>query len=263
MNTQDDIAAGNSMTNDYTYKNSLMVRYSEVAPEGCATPAAIAGWLQEAAGHSALSLGFGPERLYALGLAWVLTRFSMRIARLPDAGEIVTVCTWPAQHDRHMGYRAYQLFDAAGALLAEATGVWVILDLTTRTMREIPQELMEVYPQNTKHVSPPAPRVLPRLRARGQGSPLLVRRADLDQNGHVNNTHYIAWLFETLDEAAYPLTSLRSVDITYRAECFPGDTLMIGQAPGEAGPDGKVLIHALRRESDDSEVCRAMTIWKE
>ena len=57
---------------------------------------ALVNFLQEAAGVSAASLGFGMEDLHAKGRTWMLSRLDLRADELPRDGERVIVRTWPA-----------------------------------------------------------------------------------------------------------------------------------------------------------------------
>ena len=86
------------------YDLTLNVRYGEVGADGVATLSSLANWLQEAAGQSASSLGFGEETLTDMGLTWILTRLVLRIRRLPTSCEAIRVHTWPSLLDR-FGYR--------------------------------------------------------------------------------------------------------------------------------------------------------------
>lgn len=85
---------------EHSYDFPLHVRYGEVGADGVVTLSALANWLQEAAGQSASTLGFGEETLSSMGLTWILTRLVLRIRRLPASGEAIRVHTWPSTLDR-------------------------------------------------------------------------------------------------------------------------------------------------------------------
>ena len=80
--------------NEKGYDLTFQVRYGEIGENGVATLAALGNWLQEAAGLSADSLGFGESELLHSNVTWILTRLVLRIARLPRAGEALRVHTW-------------------------------------------------------------------------------------------------------------------------------------------------------------------------
>lgn len=264
----------------------LTVRYGEIGFDGVATLPSLANWLQEAAGQSASSLGFGEEMLAPLGLTWILARLALRIARLPGAGEQLRVRTWPSTLDR-FGHRGYEVYDAENRLIVIGSSAWTIMNMSERKLAPVPPELAEVYPKTPRPCLPFCCRTLPRLadESGAKSAPLRVRRDDLDINGHVNNARYLAWLTEALPAPAAASGDLlipAMLDVSFRAECFPGDELnsvcasapqsdaMLALARQEQTllPDwetgGHAVLHSIRREHGDKpeETCRALSLWR-
>ena len=255
------------------------VRYGEIGENGVATLSALGNWLQEAAGRNAEALGFGENALLQHGVTWVLTRLVLRMDRLPREGEHLRIHTWPAMLDR-FGHRGYEVYDEKNRLIVSGGSAWSVMRLSDRSLSQLPAALVPKYPSEPRPCPPFACRVIPRLRAEHPSHALLrVRRDDLDINGHVNNTRYMAWLMETFPpfssgdrEHAVPLTP-RLVDITFRAECFPQEELecLCASAEPPAGTEKEILgkdapwteLHSIRRIGDNEEVCRALTLWEE
>jgi len=263
-----------------SYDLSFPVRYGEIGENGVATLAALGNWLQEAAGLSADSLGFGEGDMLRHNITWILTRLVLRIDRLPRAGEQLRVHTWPSTADK-LAHRGYEVFDAQGRLIVSGGSAWTAMDLSERRITAIPEDISRLFPADPRPCDAFVGRVIPRLKGDSATSCLLrVRRDDLDINGHVNNTRYLSWLMETLpptpmlskdgQTGAEPLVP-RLLDITFRAECFPQEELECLSAPSEApaGAPAEVLsrevpwalLHSICRLSDESEVCRALTLW--
>ena len=262
------------------YDLSFPVRYGEIGENGVTTLAALGSWLQEAAGLSADSLGFGESEMLSCNVTWILTRLVLRIDRLPRAGEQVRVHTWPSTVDK-LAHRGYEVFDAEGRLIVSGGSAWTAMELASRTLTAVPESISKLFPEDPRPCDPFVGRVIPRLKGDSATSCLLrVRRDDLDINGHVNNTRYLSWLMETLpptpmlskdgETGAEPLVP-RLLDITFRAECFPQEELECLSAPSAAPKDAPAdvlgrevpwaLLHSIRRLSDESEVCRALTLW--
>lgn len=248
----------------------LNVRYGETGADGMTTLSSLANWLQEGAGHSAASLGFGEETLAPMGLTWILTRLVLRIRRLPASGEDIRVHTWPSVLDR-FGYRGYEVFDASNECILSGGSAWSIMDMSARRLAPMPPRLAAIYPSNPRPCDPFSCRVLPRLPGNGdKQAPLRVRRDDLDINGHVNNAHYLSWLLEPFQPRQEQAPSL--IDLGFRAECFPGEELIsqVGVVDGDTedvfGEAAPVrLVHAIRRVTPDGageDVCRAVTLWR-
>ena len=262
------------------YDLSFPVRYGEIGENGVTTLAALGSWLQEAAGLSADSLGFGESEMLSCNVTWILTRLVLRIDRLPRAGEQVRVHTWPSTVDK-LAHRGYEVFDAEDRLIVSGGSAWTAMELASRTLTAVPESISKLFPESPRPCDPFVGRVIPRLKGDSATSCLLrVRRDDLDINGHVNNTRYLSWLMENLpptpmlskdgETGAEPLVP-RLLDITFRAECFPQEELECLSAPSAAPKDAPAdvlgrevpwaLLHSIRRLSDESEVCRALTLW--
>lgn len=264
----------------------LAVRYGEVGRNGEATLASLANWLQEAAGQSASTFGFGEEAMSPLNLGWILTRLVLRIRRLPAPGEAIRVRTWPSLLDR-FGHRGYELFDSDNTLIVSGGSAWSVMDMVNRSLVSLPAELAAGYPPQAPPCDAFTCRVLPRL---DDAQPLRhamikVRHDDLDLNGHVNNARYLSWLMEALPDSSFcsihqPRTgrepALRLVDITFRSECFPGEELTSlcvrvenPEPPQDIDglPAPHKLIHSIRANRSHNgtdkvdDVCRAITLW--
>ncbi len=261
---------------EQAYNMEFSVRYGEIGSDGVATLSAVGNWLQEAAGLSADILGFGARDLLPLGKTWVLARLVLRIARLPLAGERLIVHTWPSTL-AHFGTRGYEIFDSSGKVILSSGSAWLVMDIHDRTLASLPESLVNRYPSNPRTCDRFVCRVIPRLREGACECLIRVRRDDLDINGHVNNTRYMAWILEPLYQHASehpqertPLAP-RLMDITFRSECFPQEELQSLFAPlkspmgipnevmGEKVP--YALLHSIRRNANGNEVCRALTLW--
>lgn len=259
---------------DYFYDYLLNVRYGEVGHDGVVTLTSLANWLQEAAGLNALKLGFGEDIMTSMGLGWILTRLVLRIRRLPASGEAIRVRTWPSGLDR-FAHRGYEVYDADDQLIVSSGSAWSLMDVASRRLAAIPPELAEAFPDESLGCDAFTCRVLPRLAPKDEEpaqASLRVRRDDLDLNQHVNNAHYLSWLLEPLPFVSGQAKIPSLVDLSFRAECFPGEKLVSAYA--QAGPEvGDMpvifdtpapcrLIHAIRRaEGSQDDVCRAVTLW--
>ncbi|WP_295640675.1 acyl-ACP thioesterase domain-containing protein [uncultured Mailhella sp.] len=266
-----------SQASPYEFDINFSVRYGEIGENGVATLSSLGNWLQESAGRNADLLGFGENDLLRHDLTWVLTRLVLRIDRLPREGENLRIHTWPSTLD-HFGHRGYEVYDEQNRLIVSGGSAWSVMSLADRSMAQLPDELVPRYPSAPRPCAPFACRVIPRLRTDTPSKSLLrVRRDDLDINGHVNNTRYLAWILEPLPsesalekkdgESSMP----RLVDITFRAECFPQEELECLCAPSviPSGAEREIFrhavsgarLHSIQRLSDGSEVCRALTLW--
>ena len=117
---------------------------------------ALANWFQEAAGHNASALGFGDERLSRKGRRGYSPAWPFVSRELPSPGDKVNIRTWPAKLE-HLGHRGYEVYNASDELIVAAVSAWTVLDLSTRRLTALPEELAAVYPVNTILASPSRP----------------------------------------------------------------------------------------------------------
>lgn len=233
------------------------VRIADAGPDGGGCIAAVGDYLQEAAADSARRLGFDASLMRRHGLGWVLTREYITMRRYPRLGERVEVETWPASIEKNRARREFILRGAEGEELGIATSQWVAMDMTTRRLASVPQEVIAMYPETPEHSVEFPSRVVPRLKVK-EGTHVArihTRRSDIDVNGHVNNVRYMAWALDALPEAVggRPL----SLDISFRAESGAGQVIVSHAAFSDDG----TCLHSLVREDDGGEVARLKTVW--
>ncbi|MDD6088224.1 MAG: thioesterase [Desulfovibrionaceae bacterium] len=242
------------------------VRHRETSADGKARLAAVADWLQEAAALNAKAMGFGEDQVFARGITWVLTRMVLQINRLPRTEESIRVRTWPGRLDR-FGHRGYEILNADDAtLLLSAAAEWTILDLKTRHIAPMPEDMIQEYPEKTFDIIPFSGKILPKAQNCPHRAQLLVRKDDLDVNGHVNNALYFSWILEPMPKTD---KQLAMVDIRFRSETFPGDHLESSCTAYLPTADDTNLLetrHTIMRTDENgnqTETCRARLFWKE
>lgn len=224
---------------------------------GYLTPAALAGYLQEAAGISADSLGFGLAALNQKGLTWVLARERVELDQPVRWGETLEVMTWPSGLDRVAALRDFRLM-RNGTEIGRAITTWFALDLESRRpvrpTRILPEHLL---PQPEHVMSTAAPSV-PTPAAVDVERRFQVRYSDIDANLHVTNASYVAWALEAVEEARWRRHWMSGMDIQFLAECRMG-----GHVFSRSGVDGEdARLHVMVREDDGKEVARARTVWR-
>jgi len=223
---------------------------------GLLSPAALAGYLQEAAGRSADSLGFGITALNAWGLTWVLARQRLVLDAPIRWGDSLVVETWPAGLDRLAALRDFRLW-RDGVEVGRALTTWYVMDLATRRPSRPDRLLPPERHAQTEHVLPLETAPLPAL-----GSPVLERRfqvrfADIDANRHVTNASYIGWALEAVEEPMWQAQRLAALDVQFLAEAVHGQFVRSRSSPDGAG----ARLHAVVREEDGKELARARTTW--
>jgi acyl-ACP thioesterase len=148
--------------------------------------------LQEAAVQHADLFGVGVRGIAERGTSWVLNRLAVELTRYPRRDEPIRVNTWSTGVQSFKGYREFRLYDG-GELLLSASSLWLWIDLRTRSLTRVPEEIAKTFPVGSG--SPPYRPELDRLRlqapaATAPAMALDLRYSDQDANGHVNHTAY-------------------------------------------------------------------------
>lgn len=177
---------------------------------------------QEAAGAHCRELGLDWDTLQQRDLFWAVIRVQAQLHHLPTFGQTLHAVTWPMPTTRSAFPRTTECYDEHGTLLFTVTNLWVLVDTKKRSMllpaksgvtlegitlgRELPLP-GSIYPDKLANERPR--RVIP---------------ADIDRNGHVNNTRYVEWLTELLGPEAPPIRQLHAV---YQNEALLDDSLVL------------------------------------
>jgi len=88
-----------------------------------------------------------------------------------------------------------------------------------------------------------------------------VRRSDLDSAEHVNNTSYVEWAIEAVSDEVWSTAELAELEIQFVSECHQGQTVLPRSQQVERGDEIEVR-HQLMRHEDNSEVERALSLWR-
>jgi acyl-ACP thioesterase len=238
-------------------KETFAVRSYEVDAFNDLAVPALWGYLQEAAGLSAESLGFGVRRCLDAGFTWVLARQRLELARAARFGETVEIETWPNGTERLAAFREF-VVRCGGEEIARATSTWFLLELKTRRPVDPATALDSAFPRERgpSVVALPAGKI-PTLERAELERPFAIRFADIDLNWHVNNVSYVQWLLEAVPKEVWHGRRPAVVDAQYVAECDWGGRILTRASPSGADQ----FLHSVAREADGREIARGTTAW--
>jgi medium-chain acyl-[acyl-carrier-protein] hydrolase len=188
--------------------------------------------LHRAAGNQVSRLGIGMNELHAQQRTWMLSRFKARVERLPGAGELLELETWPWKTDALRYYRDYRLSGSDGQPLCLATSQWLMVDLERRKPVRVGEITDLLPPVPGKRALDEELKKMELSLDRREERRLTVSEEDLDLNRHVNNARYLQWFTAPLERDSWvapgePFT----FEIHYNAEARLGDTVMIEMSP--------------------------------
>ena len=209
------------------------------------SPLSLANFLQEAAGLHAARLGIGMADLAAEGRTWMLSRLDIRIDSLPREGDRVRVRTWPSGCERLFALRDLVLESESGEALVRAVYAYLVVDVATRKPLR-PDRALDIGRLGTAEhalrdfklgVEPPE--------GAEPACEIRARRRHIDENGHVNNAHYIDWLVDAASDRPEAAGGLRGLRVEFAREVLEGELLA---ARAGSGPGGLVRAELLRGE---------------
>lgn len=249
------------MSRPQTYRRTYRLRTAELNADGQVSTVALSALLLESANLHAHRLGVSLELLVERGYTWFLSRFHLRMERFPSWRDAVTVETWPAEVESLFAVRDYRLFDKAGELLGLATSHWILIDIGRhRPVRRLPPFLLPLHPEEPVRALPTDPKRLPPLTGWQQETTTRVRRADLDQNGHLNAVVQMELLLEATPEDLMTTSRLRELVVEFKSEGKGGEAL-VTRAGKISNADRELWLHDLLSQGDDRLIARAQMVW--
>ena len=230
------------------YSFQSTVRYSETDESGLLTVPALVNYLQDSCLFQAESLGQGVAYTRERGRAWLLSAWRVEIDRLPRFTERIEVSTWATAFGGLYAHRnfAVDVCDADGRpaeRLVRADSMWFMFDAAHgRPVRASLEETL-VYDADLAHDEPLAMEgVRRRIPVEGEGEPavpLVVTRAHIDTNHHVNNAQYVAMAHEVLPAGM----SVRCLEVQYVNAARLGNTVHPRvHRPSDADPGWVVVL---------------------
>ncbi len=219
---------GQKGTGMYSFEGDI--RYSEVDEDGVLTIPSMTNYLQDCALFHSEAIGRGAFHAREVHLSWLVSAWEIQISRLPRFTDHVVVSTWATQFKGIFARRNFTMVGADGAELVRADSQWFMYDdRLGRPVRAPREELAPYDPDLANDVPldmPPLQRQIRLDAPREAGvaaEPVVVARAHIDTNHHVNNAQYIAMAFDALPENAD--ADARWLEVQYCTAARLGDTI--------------------------------------
>lgn len=238
------------------WRDDYKIHSYEVDSQGRVTVPMLCQLMQDSAWNHAQHLGVGYEHLIEKQLLWVLARQLVAISFLPQWGERIHVHTWPTGRDRLFCYRDFRLLNDQNQFFGSATTAWFVIDVMNRKPQRT-DSYFDVWVEHDEHVFSRKPAKIEPLHARDRFKSFSVGYKDLDLNEHVNNVRYVEWILESFPCEFQKHYRMQEMEITYLSEARYDDTITACYERKNA----RSFLHSVRRDSDDTELCRAKTIW--
>lgn len=189
-------------------------------------------YMQDAANCSMEDDGLSYDELFKRGYAFVLSRIRLSSYAPIHSHEMLEVQSWACESRGVQFNRCYRIL-RDGAIVAEAVSVWALVGVNDRKLHRVNEMPVQYRIDDMLELDMPARFRIPedvKLRLVGERT---VEYADIDMNGHMNNTRYPDLLCGHLDGGMIGQRVI-SMGISFNSEARLGETLKIytGQSDG-------------------------------
>lgn len=218
------------MASDFS-EVSFYVKGTECSTNSRLSTAVFMGDLQEAADTGAADTGFDRFLIEKFNACWIILRMKVKIMDMPKWRDTFKVRTWSTGCDRFFFDREFEVFDKDNNVVAIASSIWIMADIESH--RPIIPSKIEgitdfsgqgdrlVFGEKApKQKIPMFSYVTPTVTKYGDYS-------ELDWNGHVNNTRYIAWTCDALKKYGVDPGNISEITINYISEVKEGEKVDI------------------------------------
>ncbi len=209
------------------FKHEYEVVVKDLGKENKISNKAILGFMEEIASLHSSTIGYGVNDATRNEVAWILMDWKLQVIERCDYGQVVHLNTWVRETDKFYSYRDFELYDEKDKLIAIGTSKWVLVNVKTKHITRIPEELTKKYnPEFEKNVFNEA-KLEKIIEPKQYLSNIIysVKRSDIDVNHHMHNLYYLDLAYEALPEDIYLKKEMNNVRINYKHELKLGDVV--------------------------------------
>ena len=204
------------------FSTERKVRLSDSSPGGRLRLDAVARYLQDVANDDASDVDL-PDAMY-----WIVRRTKIHVTEPAQIHEWVKVTTWCSGHGGRWAERRTQISGAKGGLI-DAVSVWVSVDGDTGAPKRLDHNFYDTWGEASGDRRVKARLLHPGPSGEEARSPWVVRYADLDVVGHVNNAVYWAAVEEQM--AAERTGGRVTAEVEFANGIAPRSEVQIATAP--------------------------------
>ncbi len=182
--------------------------------------------MQELGAAHSDALGAGYDYMLSRSLAFALTRMELHMERYPTLDQRVVGRTWVTPLMKWIYPRHFLFETESGERLGYASSLWVLMDLNERKMVNPSLLDIELEPGDLSAPirMPAKPLPVPEDCPAWERLPVY---SELDINGHVNNTRYVAWACDALGAETLRGACVSELLVNYSHEILPGQRVSL------------------------------------
>lgn len=238
-------------------RDNYRVYWYDADVTGTVKASAVCNYLQESALRHAVNLGFGFEAMKKHNQVWVIISFKVEMSKLPLWGEQIQVETWPRKVEKLMAMRDFRIRNEEGEVIGSSTSSWMVLDMNTRRpckLDMLNEAIQHTYDEKAMKEDAPLLQLSHDLNNKHEHR---VQFSEIDHNGHVNNTRYIDWCFNSLPSSFHRKNRFHTLTINYLSEVRENEIIYIENTRISGDP---TRFQGMRQENG-KPVFRAEILW--
>ena len=216
------------------FKEKFKMGLKDIDKDNLLKNRAILEYLENIGSYHSDVAGFGANYTNSTGIAWILLGWKLKVIARPKYGAELEIHTWAKEGSKVATFRDFEIFDENKKLCAIATSKWTMVDIKKGKIIKISDDVIDAYKPETRNVFSEVELEKIAIPKEFQTtSEYLVRRKDIDINGHMHNLYYLDVAYEALPEEIYNRRPLNEVRIQYKKEIKLGEKLKCKYANAE------------------------------
>ena len=201
------------------FECKYIIGLSDVGMSNKITNKAILKILENAGGMHSESVGYGLNKIEQTRLSWVLLNWKVEVIKRPIYNEEIKILTWARDTNKIATYRDFELYNSQGEKIIKATSKWTLINIDTKALEPIPEDIMSRYNPEEKTVF--ESKLIPKLKEPSKYDSYgeyKISRNVIDINEHVHNLYYLDFAYEVLPEEVYKSDECNNIEVMYKKQ---------------------------------------------
>lgn len=204
------------------YIFDTIVTYSRIDGSGKVPYHEILNYFQDCSTFHSESLGVGVEYMKKEKRAWVVLAYKVQIYMDLHMGDKIQIGTSALEFKKVFATRQYFIKNEDGDYVAKAETIWALIDTETRAPLRITEEDSSAYTEEKMFESIGVSRKMKFQTEGREQKSMVIPKAFIDTNGHVNNANYLLIANEYLPKDS----EYNQIEIVYNKEAVEGESVV-------------------------------------
>lgn len=200
------------------FETTYIVGVTDVGLSNKLTNKGIVKILENAAAMHSDKLGYGLNQIEKTKLSWILLNWKVQVLKRPIYNSELRIKTWASGIDKITTCRDFEIYDKDGNIIIIASSKWTLVNIDTKKLELITEDIEERYSPEDKHVFKDFTfKKLMEPENIESISQINIEKRDIDINGHVHNLFYLDYAYEALPEQIEN-QEFDNIEIMYKKE---------------------------------------------